>query len=878
MSGEKVRVYDLAKQLNLPNKEVIALLEDKLKVTVKSHSSSIEKEQADKLVSLLKAPTVKKQPVVTKEPPAAKAPAVKIQKEETAKEIKQPEVKKSEPVAEVKKPEFKKAEAPVQEKRFQPTTNAGNSERKFPPRDNRFEKRPFQQRPGGFSSPHPRRDEDRNVYRNPAYDRPFKPAGQSQGAPPSRPPGQGGDGPRPPRPNSDRIFYNNPAFPGAKPFSPGARRPGAPAAPAPVDSGKTPGRKEVFGKKKDSKYKDKQSKEEKIEEIKLFQDKFKKKKKQSEEIKEKVTSVYIPRPLTVGELSEKLDINVVDVIKELFSVGILATVNQTIDANAAKEAAKKLGFTIIEKDETKEEKKKEETFFEEDVDETKLKTRAPVVTIMGHVDHGKTTLLDTIRSIKHKIVNTEVGGITQSIGAYTARVKNKKIVFIDTPGHEAFTAMRARGAQTTDIVVLVVAADDGIMPQTIEAISHAKAAKVPIIIAVNKIDKEGADADRVLQQLTEYDLVPEKWGGDTVCVPVSALKGTNIDELLEMIILVADLEDLKADPTRKASGVVIEAKLDKGKGALATLLVRTGVLKVGDFIICGTIGGKVKSMTSDEGLKLKQAGPSTPVEISGFTDVPQAGDKFDVIENDKTLKTMVAERKEKEKNIRFDTIASAQVRQDNIASEGEGPRDLNIIIKANTHGSAEAVSSSLQQLVSKEVFVKIVHIGIGDISEADIMLASASNAIVLGFAVKEDQNAQRLAASLGVDIRKYDIIYQIIEDIEKTMLGLLQPELHEIELGKAEIRQIFPIGKTQKIAGCYVLEGKILRNKEAILLRNGKEIYKGSIDQLKRFKDDVKEVASGYECGISLSKFNDIQEGDIIKVMTTKEVERETLV
>ncbi|HBH17630.1 MAG TPA: translation initiation factor IF-2 [Cyanobacteria bacterium UBA9579] len=497
---------------------------------------------------------------------------------------------------------------------------------------------------------------------------------------------------------------------------------------------------------------------------------------------------------------------------------------------------------------------------------------------MGHVDHGKTTLLDSIRSIRHKIVNTEVGGITQSIGAYTVRIDGKKIVFIDTPGHEAFTAMRARGAQATDVAILVVAADDGIMPQTAEAISHAKAAKVPIIVAVNKIDKADADPDRVLQQLTEYNLVPEKWGGDTVCVEVSALQGTNIDELLEMILLVSEMENLKADHAKNGTGVIIEAKLDKGKGAVATLLVQEGVLKVGDYVVAGNVAGKVRALLSDEGERINEAGPSTPVEILGLTEVPQSGDRFEVVRSDKEMKTIISQRKEEERTTRLEAIAPTQIRKEMILQTQQETKDLNIIIKANTHGSAEAVSAAAQQLVSKQIFVKIVHIGIGDISEADVMLADASNAIIIGFAVKEDANALRIATNVGVDIRKYDIIYQVLDDIEKTMLGLLQPEFKEVETGTAEVRQVFSIGKTAKIAGCYVLDGKIIRNKTAKVIRDGKEIHKGVIDQLKRFKDDVKEVASGYECGISFSKFNDIQEGDLIKVSIIEEIEREVLV
>ena len=561
--------------------------------------------------------------------------------------------------------------------------------------------------------------------------------------------------------------------------------------------------------------------------------------------------------------------------------GILAGVNQIIDVDTARQAAEALGFSVIEAKKKSSEKEQIDKIAakKKKIDKSKFANRAPVVTIMGHVDHGKTTLLDSIRKTKHNIVSTEAGGITQSIGAYTAKINNKKIVFIDTPGHAAFTAMRARGAKVTDIVILVVAADDGIMPQTIEAINHAKAAKVPIIVAVNKIDKEGTDPDRVLQQLTEYELVPEKWGGDTITVFVSALKNENLNELLEYILLVSEIEELKADPDIPASGVIIESKLDKGKGAVATFLVQSGTLKVGDYVVTGVVKCKVRALIDDHGKRIQQAGPSSPVEILGLSEVPNAGDKFEVVDSDKIMKEIINKRKETSKISRLEAMAPSQIRREMLLKGMEGEiKELNIIIKANTHGSAEAVSSSLQQLESKKIFIKVVHLGIGDISEADVMLASASNAIIIGFGVKEDLNTLKVAADEGISIRKYDIIYKLIEDIEQTMLGLIEPEYKEIEIGTAEVRQIFTIGKTVKIAGCYVLEGKIIRNKEAKIIRNGKEIYKGTLNQLKRFKEDAREVASGYECGMSFDKFNNIEINDIIKVFIMEKVERHSLV
>ena len=586
--------------------------------------------------------------------------------------------------------------------------------------------------------------------------------------------------------------------------------------------------------------------------------------------------------MTISELSDKIQKTPAEIVKFLMLNGVMATVNQLIDVDVIKKVCAEYEIEVldedidayIEQEMEKEEKAKALT----EVDKKLLKRRAPVISIMGHVDHGKTTLLDSIRASKHKIVASEVGGITQSIGAYTVYLGDKdekKIVFLDTPGHEAFTEMRARGAKATDIAILVVAADDGIMPQTIEAINHAKAAEIPIIVAVNKVDKPGANPDRVLQQLTEHGLVPEEWGGDTITVKVSALQGTGIDELLEYILLVADVQDLKANPKAEASGVVIEANLDKGKGPVATLLVQNGTLRAGNCIVVGTACGRVRALLSDSGERIQKAEPSTPVEVLGLSEVPQAGDHFEVVKNEKEMKAIVADRKEKERDKRLEAMLPAHIRRESVGDD-DIPQ-LNLIIKANTHGSAEAVAQAIAQVESKEITTKIIHVGVGDISEADVMLAAASNALILGFTVKEDGNALASAEREGVTIKKYDIIYQLLEDVEKTLLSLLEPEIKEVELGKAEIRQVFTIGKTNKIAGCYVTEGKIVRSKDAVLYRNGEEIFRGAIDQLKRFKDDVKEVAQGFECGISFSKFNDIQIGDIIEVSTKEEVERKSL-
>ncbi len=646
-----------------------------------------------------------------------------------------------------------------------------------------------------------------------------------------------------------------------------------------------------FSKKKGSsdKKKDKDySKKEEQERISLEKAaaQHHKKKVAKEEAVEEVKSIVVDKAMTISELADKIHKTPAEIVKFLMFQGVMATVNQLIDVDVIKKVCAEYNLEVLEEDleayiaeeEKKEEIKKQFT----EVDKKLLKKRAPVVSIMGHVDHGKTTLLDSIRASKHKIVSTEVGGITQSIGAYTVYLDNKKekkIVFVDTPGHEAFTEMRARGAKATDIAILVVAADDGIMPQTIEAINHARAAEVPIIVAVNKIDKAGADPDKVLTQLTEHNLIPEEWGGDTITVKVSALQGTGIDDLLEYIWLLADLKDLRANPKAEASGVVIEANLDKGKGPVATLLVQNGTLRAGNCIVVGTACGRVRALLSDSGERIKSAEPSTPVEVLGLSEVPSPGEYFEVVQNEKEMKAIITDRQMKARESRLDAMLPAHIRKESGATgvgEEEIPQ-LNLIIKADTYGSAEAVSQAIAQFESKEIVTKIIHVGVGDISEADVMLASASGALILGFAVKEDNNALIAAAKENVTIKKYDIIYQILEDIEKTMISLLSPETKEVIVGTAEVRQIFTIGKTIKIAGCYVTDGKINRNNKAIIKRNGVEVFSGSIDQLKRFKDDVKEVAQGYECGISFVKFNDVQEGDIVEFVKTEEIERTEL-
>lgn len=590
---------------------------------------------------------------------------------------------------------------------------------------------------------------------------------------------------------------------------------------------------------------------------------------QKKKEKELPTKITFTESLTVAELAKKLHREPSEIIKKLFLLGVMATINQSLDKDAIELIAGEYGVEVEE--EIKIDITDLENYFVEE-DGDKLVERPAVVTIMGHVDHGKTTLLDSIRNTK--VTAGEAGGITQHIGAYQVVEKDKKITFLDTPGHAAFTTMRARGARITDITILVVAADDGVMPQTIEAINHAKAAEVPIIVAVNKMDKESANPDRVMQELTEYGLVPEAWGGETIFVPISALQGEGIDNLLEMILLVAEVEEYKANPSRNAVGTVIEAQLDKGRGSVATLLVQNGTLKIGDPIVVGNTFGRVRAMVNDLGRRVKEAGPSTPVEITGLSDVPQAGDRFVVFNDEKTARqvgenraqqALLAQRGEKSR-VTLESLFE-QMKQGEM-------KDLNLIVKADVQGSAEALSASLQKIDVEGVNIKIIHSAVGAITESDVTLAAASNAIVIGFNVRPDVNAKRAAEAEKVDIRLHRIIYKVMEEIEAAMKGMLDPEFAEKIIGQAEVRQTFKVSKVGTIAGSYVTDGKITRNSGIRLIRDGVVIFEGVIDDLKRFKDDAKEVSQGYECGITIKNFNDVKEGDIIEAFIMEEVER----
>ncbi len=818
---DNIRVSELAKELGLTSKEVIEKFAQ-ISINVKSHSNTVTPLQVTKLKDFIaggsKLPSKKPKAFIVKKAKVKKEEEAQQESKNTAKEEKPVEMKqvKSKPAVEVVKSQPKNRLEIVKKapiKRVEFDKNGKPTQVNTDKKSENFEKKPFN------------KEKNERVNKKP-IERHIIP----------------------------QDIYENKGF----------------------------SKKKADQKKKQKDFNDKKEEQERIS-LEKAAAQHHKKKVQKEEHVEQVTSIVVNKAMTISELATKIQKTPAEIVKFLMFQGIMATVNQLIDVDVIKKVCAEYNLEVldedldayIEEELQKEEQKKSLT----EVDKKLLKRRAPVVSIMGHVDHGKTTLLDSIRASKHKIVSTEVGGITQSIGAYTVYLDNnkeKKIVFVDTPGHEAFTEMRARGAKATDIAILVVAADDGIMPQTIEAINHAKAADVPIIVAVNKIDKPGADPDRVLQQLTEHGLIPEEWGGDTITVKVSALQGTGIDELLEYIWLLADIKDLKANPKAEASGVVIEANLDKGKGPVATLLVQNGTLRAGNCVVVGTACGRIRALLSDSGERIQKAEPSTPVEILGLSEVPQAGEYFEVVQNEKEMKRIVAERQEKERDKRLDAMLPAHIRKEAVAGDDNIPQ-LNLIIKANTHGAAEAVSQAIAQLESKEITTKIIHVGVGEISEADVMLAAASGAIILGFTVKEDSNALAAAERENVVIKKYDIIYQILEDIEKTMISLLSPEVKVVSVAKAEVRQVFTIGKTIKIAGCYVTEGKINRNNTAIIRRDGKEIFKGAIDQLKRFKDDVKEVAQGFECGISFIKFNDIEVGDTIEFTKTEEIERSEL-
>ncbi len=598
----------------------------------------------------------------------------------------------------------------------------------------------------------------------------------------------------------------------------------------------------------------------------------KKLQKDEERNKQKIfelKEITIPENITVKDLAMELKKTSGEVIKKLFNYGIMATINNTVDFDTAYLVASEFGVTAKKKEEIKE----EDILFDDSEDkEEDLKPRPPVVVVMGHVDHGKTSLLDAIR--KTNVIEGEAGGITQHIGAYKVNINGREITFLDTPGHEAFTSMRARGAQITDIAILVVAADDGVMPQTVEAINHAKAAEIPIIVAVNKIDLPGANIDKIKQQLMEYGLVPEEWGGDTIFVPISAKKHLNIENLLEMVLLVADMKELKANPNKQAKGAVIEARLDKAKGPIASMLVQRGTLNVGDTIVVGKSIGKIRAMKNDKGQKVKAAGPSTPVEIMGLTEVPEAGDIFYEVKDEKTAKHLIERRKRQEREAHLNNVNKVTLSNVFERMASENLKQLNIIVKADVQGTAEALTQSLEKLSNNEVNVKVIHYSAGAVTESDVQLAKAAKAIIIAFNVRPSANAKDMAEREEVEVKQYSVIYQAIEDVEAAMKGMLDPVFEEKVIGEAEVRQTFRVSNVGTIAGCFVLSGKVERNAGVRVIREDVVIHEGKLVSLKRFKDDVKEVTKGFECGLQIENYNDIKEGDKIEVFVQEQVKQ----
>ena len=901
----KLRVHEIAKEINVPSKDLVEKLQAK-GFDVKNHMSTLSEKEVGTIKEIFsgKKEEVKKAEVTKEEvKETVKEPAARP---EAPKGVTRDFRDKRPPQAQGKTTNFRDQSRPAEGKTTsfrdqQPQPQQGQTGQR-PPYNKEGQQRPPYQ--GGQRPPYNKDGQQRPPYNKDGQQRPPYQGGQrppynkdGQQRPPynkdgqQRPPYQGGQKPPYNKDGQQRPPYNKdgqqrPAYgqaggrpqTGAKPPFRQDKKPAPakdfraePAAPEKVEKDV----KSNYGNRKRDKLKDVKSidKKEKISIDKVFA------KKKGRSPYKQEPKVYIPIPevkrhvvieddLSVQELASQLGKKSTEIIKSLMNLGIMATINQTLDEDTIQILAEEFGASF-EKRETKEER----LFAEIEDTAESLAPRPPVVTIMGHVDHGKTSLLDKIRSAN--VIATEAGGITQHIGAYQVEIKKQKITFLDTPGHEAFTQMRARGAQITDISILVVAADDGVMPQTIEAIHHAKAAKVPIIVAINKIDKPSANPDRIKQELTEHGLVAEDWGGEVIMVPVSAMTGEGIDNLLEMILLVAEVAELKSNPDRRASGVVIESKLDKGRGSVASLLVQKGTLHVGDFLVAGTTMGKVRAMFDYVGKKIKKATPSMPVEVLGLSDVPEAGDEFLVADDEKLAKAVV-ERKLKDRHLKDINKGSKVTLDDVFARIKDGEiKDLNIVLKADVQGSIEAIKQSLDKLSNDEVRVNVIHAAVGGIKETDVMLASASNAIIIGFNVRPDVNSRKAAEKESVDIRLYRIIYDAIEDIKAALSGLLSPEIKEKDLGTAEVRMIIRVPKVGNIAGSYVTEGKFTRNARVRVVRDSVVIFDGSIDALRRFKDDVKEVQTGYECGISIKNYNDFREGDILEAYEMQEIKRE---
>ena len=842
----KLRVYQLANKYEIPSKDFVAIL-NRYQIPVKNHMSALTDEQVQKFEAAYH-PGEEASTAEPEQKPAAKAE----KKAQTDKAQPQKPKAKKEGAAPEK---AKKAEHDV--KKTKPEVRSNSRDERQKPAEQSVKKTPKtnEKQPAAKVSKTDKTGQGQNKQNR--RQKPDHADARKQ---------QSGRGPQNRNQQDKRHGSSDNRF-------------GQPASGKGMNSeanSKFTKEQDHRNKKKKDRYK-KNKKDERPLKVKDHSKKGKtsravykkiKAENKSERLKNQVYEV--PETLTVGEFAEILGIGATEIIKTLMMAGTMASINQQIDFETASLVADELGYEIRE---IKMEDVVSKILEEYDEEETgKEVVRPPVVTVMGHVDHGKTSLLDRIR--KAHVTAGEAGGITQHIGAYTVKIKGQAITFIDTPGHEAFTAMRSRGAQMTDIAVLVVAADDGVMPQTVEAINHAKAAKVPIIVAINKIDKEGANPERVKQELTEHNLVVEEWGGDVIAVPVSAKKGINIDELLENILLVAEVEELRADPNRPGRGCVIEARVKKGKGSTASLLVQQGTLHIGDSIISGTTYGKVRTMVDDKGRRIKKAGPSEPVEISGLSGIPEAGDDFIVLPSDKEARQLAESRLQMEKNAK---LAKARVSLDDLFSriqEGE-IQDINIIVKADVQGSVEAITQSLLKLGTEDVRVNVIHGAVGAINETDVMLASTSDAIIIGFNVRPDKNAVAAAESEKVDVRLYRVIYDAIEDVKQAMQGMLEPDFVEKVTGSAEVRNTFRIPGGTIIAGAYVTDGKITRTDSVRIIRDGIVVFEGKLASLRRFKDDVKEVASGFECGIGIENYNDIKEGDVIEMFVMEAVAKE---
>lgn len=851
----KKRVYELAKELGLENKELIAHLE-KIGITGKSHSSSLEDDEVERIQRevLAKEPrqvveeriksTVIRRRAVRAPLEEAPVEEPEIKPAEEAEIQAEPEPEKEKETPEVEIPASIEAVPPVETS----SKEAVQEEAKVEPV---VEKVPVIEKPKPQIIPvrPPIIVKHKITKPEPKKEIPAKPLlkpGEKAVIPPSAP-------------SSEKPIKREFEKPKKK-------------AKAPVEvfieEDKEAPRRKVLEKKIEKKMRRQDEDREVV--FAKWRDE-----KEVAPVKMKKTEITVPKAIkrrvklgetiSVGDLAKRMGIKASEVINKLMSMGVMATINQSIDYDIASLIAGEFSFQV----------EQAEAEFDEAVNSEiapeNLKPRAPVVTIMGHVDHGKTSLLDAIRQTN--VIAGEAGGITQAIGAYHVNINDRDIVFLDTPGHEAFTAMRARGAQVTDIVVLVVAADDGVMGQTVEAINHSKVAGVPIIVAVNKIDKPGADPEKIKQTLTEYGLVSEQWGGDTIFCEVSAKKKIGIENLLEMILLQADILELKADPDRPALGVIIEAKLDRGRGPVATVLIQQGTLREGDAFVSKTESGRVRAMNNDQGRRVKEAKPSTPVEVIGFSSVPQTGAEFFVVEDEKKARNIADYwlRKAREKELSATSKITLEQLYEKIK---EGVKDFNVIIKGDVQGSIEAISDALHKLSTEDVRLKLIHSSTGAISETDVMLASASNAIIIGFNVRPDARVTEIAQQEGVEIKLYDVIYNLIADVRAAMEGLLEPEYKEVVLGRAEVRETFKVPKVGTIAGCYVTDGKITRTAGLKLVRDSVVVFDGKISSLKRFKDDVKEVLSGFECGIGIEGFNDIHVGDIIEAYTTEKLER----